>query len=225
MGLPKVRGYYQAAQIAPLLTASNNCNPTAWTEIEKNHAKGLALPTLAWLPKTHRPKTTELLPTTALTLSIWDNYRKKMGATTTLAPAIPIEALRLFIPDFNYKLWQRHGVETVSQLLQNNKLKTFSDLGTEYTLPSTTTFSYLQIQSWTNSQPAQPETQIPGPHWYKIIQICTKTKQAKKLISLIYTSEHTQCRKQPPSFKSAWEKNIGHQLTEEQWQDIYQAHK
>ncbi|CAH2250008.1 Hypothetical predicted protein [Pelobates cultripes] len=77
--------YYRAAHIALLIAASHLQDPMAWAELERCHAWGLPLPILAWLLKNHRPKASELLPTTTLTLSKWDNYRKKRGATALLS--------------------------------------------------------------------------------------------------------------------------------------------
>ncbi|CAH2252232.1 Hypothetical predicted protein [Pelobates cultripes] len=197
LGLPDVTGYYRAAHITPLVAISHRQDLTSWAEIEKNHARGLSIPLLAWLPKTHRPKISELLSTTALTLSIWDTYRKKMVATATLSPELQLDTLQLLIPDFNYKLWYRH---------------------------STATFSYRQMRSWVLAQPTPQQTKPSNTHW-TIIKICTKTKPATKLISTTYASEHMQTQTKPPSFKTAWEQDMGHQLTEEQWQNIYYVHK
>ncbi|CAH2223096.1 Hypothetical predicted protein [Pelobates cultripes] len=165
MGLPELAGYYRAAHIAPLIAATHSQVPTAWAKLEERQARKIPIQTLAWLPKTHRPKASELLPTTALTLSIWDSYRKKRGATNLLSPAMPLETLRQLIPDFNYKLWQRHGITTISHIMQGNNPKSFSELRTEFKLPNTAAFSYLQLQSWirihTPTQPADP----PNLHW------------------------------------------------------------
>ncbi|CAH2314824.1 Hypothetical predicted protein [Pelobates cultripes] len=225
MRLPDVTGYYRAAHLTPLVAISHRQDLTSWAKIGKNHARGLSIPLLAWLPKTHRPKISELLPTTALTLSIWDTYRKKMGATATLSPALQLDTIQLLIPDFNYKLWYRHGLKTISQVMQGNKLKSLPDLQTEFQLPSTATFSYRQMRSWVLAKPTPQQTKPSKAHWTTIIKICMKTKPAMKLISTVFASEHTQTQTKPPSFKTAWQQDMGHQLTEEQWQNIYCAHK
>ncbi|CAH2276080.1 Hypothetical predicted protein [Pelobates cultripes] len=91
MGMPGVSGYYRAVQITPLLSTSYRKDPMAWATLEKKHARGLSLPLMAWLPKWNRPKNSELLPTTALTLSTWDKYRKRLGQTALLSPAFPLD--------------------------------------------------------------------------------------------------------------------------------------
>ncbi|CAH2299682.1 Hypothetical predicted protein [Pelobates cultripes] len=164
MGLPEIEKYYRAAHIAPLIAASHRQTPLAWVELERSRARGISLPALAWLPTSLRPKTSELLPTTNLTLSIWDNYHRKRGTTTSFSPATPMEALRQLIPDFNYKLWQRHGINTLSQILQGDRLKPLTDICTEYKLTKTATFSYIQLQSWIKLNKPQQTAAPPDPH-------------------------------------------------------------
>ncbi|CAH2221516.1 Hypothetical predicted protein [Pelobates cultripes] len=150
MGLPDIRGYYRAAHIAPLLSAFHHKEAMAWVEIETNYANGLSLPTMAWMPKHQRPSNKSLLPTTQLTLTIWDNYRKKMGILTKISPALPLEALGVIITDFNYKIWNKHGVRTLSQLTTDSHLKRLPDLQREFHLPATAAFPYRQLQAWSS---------------------------------------------------------------------------
>ncbi|CAH2305592.1 Hypothetical predicted protein [Pelobates cultripes] len=191
MGLPDVKGYYRAAQIAPLIAASHRSTPMTWVELEKHRTEGISLPAVAWMPPKHRPKAPEMLPTTTLTLSVWDDYRKNKGNMSPISPATPIESIQHLIPNFKHKLWHRHGILTLSQVLQGTKLKQFKDICEEFRIPTTATFSYNQLQSWINLHNSQQTVRPPDPHWLKLTEICTKTKPATKIISTIYTSEKT----------------------------------
>ncbi|CAH2224508.1 Hypothetical predicted protein, partial [Pelobates cultripes] len=137
----------------------------------------------------------------------------------------PIEAVRQYIPDFNHKLWLRHGILTLSQVLQGDSLKPFPDICQEFRLPAIANFSYNQLQSWINLHKPRRPMSPPDPHWLKITEICTKTKPATKLISLIYTSESIDAQAKPTSFQVTWERDLGYKLTDEKWLDIFQANK
>ncbi|CAH2306425.1 Hypothetical predicted protein, partial [Pelobates cultripes] len=143
------------------------------------------------MPPNHRPKASEMLPTTILTLSLWDDYRKKQGNTSPMSPATPIETIQHLIPNFNHKLWHRHGISTLSQVMQGTELKKLADLCEEFQMPMTATFSYIQLQSWINLHKPLQTALPPDPNWLKLTEICTKTKPATKIISTLYASEQT----------------------------------
>ncbi|CAH2283985.1 Hypothetical predicted protein [Pelobates cultripes] len=130
-----------------------------------------------------------------------------MSNTDLISPTLPLETIKFHITNFNYRLWHRHGIRTMSQLMQGSKLKQFTELRQEFTLPTTAAYSFMQLQSWFAQQPKHKPSKAPNPMWKHVEQICKATKPANKLISTIYISEHTKPPKTPPSFISAWEKD------------------
>ncbi|CAH2296437.1 Hypothetical predicted protein, partial [Pelobates cultripes] len=196
-----------------------------WLVIESTYTEGQDITTLAWLPRSHRPKYRNMLPTTRLSLSLWDKHQTKSWPSEYPSPAMKLQALTTLIPYFNAKTWTSHGVTHLHQLLDKGNLISFERLQTEYQVPKTLLFSHIQIKSWFHKYhppKAQPEqsTQLSTAE-----QMCLQTKPPNKPMSQLYHEITRKAYLTKPSFIAAWELDLNMKLTDTQWLHIFSANK
>ncbi|CAH2250573.1 Hypothetical predicted protein, partial [Pelobates cultripes] len=104
MSLPNLKAYSHAAIMNNIVHKQTAQHNLQWSTIEKQWTKGIERHHVAWLP---RPPNQDWLPTTSLTLKVWDQFKQNLTSTAPLSRATPIQAFSLIIEDFNYKIWER----------------------------------------------------------------------------------------------------------------------
>lgn len=110
------------------------------------------------------------------------------------------------------------GVGPLQHLLQDNSLKPFSQLQSEYTIPTSEYFTYLRIQHCLKTVPL-PLYNIHPKTW----DYLTNPNTNLRGISYFYNSlhqKHTFTKLKP---HKKWEIDLNHEFTDNQWHQAFKS--
>ncbi|CAH2246984.1 Hypothetical predicted protein, partial [Pelobates cultripes] len=105
VGLPNIRQYYRAAILSSGVLLHAPPNTTQWADMERAQFCNQSLLEHLWTPKQIRPRRQALLPTTQLTIAMWDEFMGAKGYNNSFHPKSPISTLRAVVPDIPLQDW------------------------------------------------------------------------------------------------------------------------
>lgn len=164
----------------------------------------------------------EMAEWTKITLRIWKKIQSAFGLPGTLSPLASIGLMRTFTPnnmDSGFGRWSDCGLKYLYQLVKDGHLKTFTQLESEFNLPRTDFFRYLQLRSFMTTH----------KEWGKLIRPTSIEKflikqlshEDRKIISKLYNiflsttkahnSEHIRQR---------WEAETNREISVDTWKEI-----
>ena len=90
------------------------------------------------------------------TMAAWREVQRTFGLPGNLSPLSSIAYLKGFMSlklDGGYKKWRHLNLNFVLQLIREQELKTFEQLGDEFSLPRSDFYRYLQVRSYLSKHP------------------------------------------------------------------------
>lgn len=114
--------------------------------------------------------------------------------------------------------WTLKGIHSLPYLIQGNKLKTFSQIQTEYELPSSEYFTFLRIQHCLGKTPL-PLYSIPPQTWDYLTNTTPKTKG----IAYFYNLLHKKAIFLKLAPHQLWEYDLTCTISDTQWQHAFKS--
>jgi len=158
-------------------------------------------------------------PVVTNTIKIWIQFRKQHGLHrgSTLAPVLNNYAFLPSCSDPTFRVWSDKGLRTLNDLYDEGVFTSFASLSDKYNFPNSHFFRYLQMRHFIQKQfPHFPNR----PPEAEMDQFLSLNLQQKRLISVIYNKIALLSQASTISSKSAWEKDLGVDITEVQWRGI-----
>lgn len=148
-------------------------------------------------------------PTVKLLISLWAYVKKLIGITGFLSstPLWRNRQLKEIQKLKGFKSWEDAGIKYISQLYQDNTLKSFQQIQTEFGIPHNNFYKYLQLR---HALQTQNRTVRIQPTEHPIIQDVFMDEVKKGMISRCYNT--LIARIQDPSrlpCRQRWEEDIG----------------
>lgn len=158
-------------------------------------------------------------PTLALIYRVWDRGKTLLAVSgftkhTPLwdNPALPeMQKLR------GFGNWVQSGISALSQVQQDDSLKSFDNLQADFSLPRTSFYQYLQFRHAYSAQAQLTDLKVQSQFTLDMLLSATCTKG---LISTIYRDLLTEHLKSYPlQVLNKWIAEVGH-ISEEQWSSV-----
>ncbi|CAH2293977.1 Hypothetical predicted protein [Pelobates cultripes] len=220
MNLPNLKQYYHATVLSSIIQTRPGAQAPQWKHIEAEWANNISTDNLIWIPKLNRPHLQDCLPTTTLSLKIWDGVRPLLTNNSILSKAMPLKSIAHIIPDFNYRIWERHSIQFLHQILTNTGLATFASLQNSHKLPTVAHYSYRQLDSWLRIQIQEQTINIQAQKMTEFEEMYISPTPSQKIISSIYTTLPTKCKLHEHRFIKAWETETHKKFTEPEWEQL-----
>ncbi|CAH2222780.1 Hypothetical predicted protein, partial [Pelobates cultripes] len=144
LGVPKLTTYYEAAILDSAIRYHAPKHTFQWADMESDRSKPHSLLHAMWSPKIHRPPKLSLYPTSALMLKYWDRLMATITEKGKFCLQAPIEALTRLTPWLSLKTWTKYGVKLIQDICTQKGIKPFPALQTQYNIPNSCIFQYLQ---------------------------------------------------------------------------------
>uniref|UniRef100_A0A3Q2FFW2 Reverse transcriptase n=1 Tax=Cyprinodon variegatus TaxID=28743 RepID=A0A3Q2FFW2_CYPVA len=144
--LPNLKYYYWAAQLKPLLAWLQNSADTRRLEIEESRCS-VPLQTLPFLDTPAKEMTTW----TKNTLKVWNSIQSAFKLSKQISLLSNIGFIKTFTPnnlDSRFKNWSNYGLSHIHQLIKEGNFKTFEQMKSEFGLPKTDFYRYLQLRTF-----------------------------------------------------------------------------
>ncbi|CAH2325708.1 titin isoform X1 [Pelobates cultripes] len=141
-----------------------------------------------WTPRHLRDKNTPMLPTSRLTLQMWDYLHKRHTSTTKFSSWAPITTLHSISPWLSLHKWKDKGITHITDICHQGTILPFPDIQLKYTLPPSYIFPYLQLKSIIKEKVQTPTQHATAPNLdlIAIYNRCQKTPIKAKALSLGY---------------------------------------
>ena len=124
------------------------------------------------------------------TLKVWEAVKKVIRGPGSISRAMPIVGNIDFSPsisDNGFKRWASKGLITINQLFNNTVFKSFAQLQTQFRLPSSNLFRYLQIRHYvTEHRERELVSEIPNNIEDYFIGIAENNFPTRKHVSNLY---------------------------------------
>lgn len=148
VGAPVFLDYHKAAVLAQVKEWFPYQTTPLWGLLEQSQIPGRNLNNFILASAFYNEKIKNASPTVLVTLDYW---KKLILSKSLLTPiinlAIPTAVIALLIPNLGLSKWISGGIQWTSDLYINNQLKTFTQLQSEYALPSSEHFNYIRVTS------------------------------------------------------------------------------
>ncbi|CAH2284306.1 Hypothetical predicted protein, partial [Pelobates cultripes] len=187
--------------------------------MENNYFPRSSVVDVLWTPKHLRDKSTSLLPTSRITLQMWDYLHKRHENTAKFSPWAPITTLHSISPWLSLHKWKDKGITHITDIYQHGTILPFPDIQLKYALPSNYIFPYLQLKSIIKERIQTPTQHAPALNLdlIAIYNRCRKAPIKAKALSLGYAA----LGQHPPltnfAFAIQWHKEGHPQFTTVQW--------
>ncbi|CAH2223151.1 Hypothetical predicted protein, partial [Pelobates cultripes] len=106
VGLPNIRLYLKASILTTGITLHTQKGQIQWIDLEGKHLKNQSITEYMWTPKHLRPPEKDMLPTTQLTLHVWDEFMHKLDYGKKIHPKAPISVLEQISPIGSLVRWR-----------------------------------------------------------------------------------------------------------------------
>uniref|UniRef100_A0A8C5QWS4 Reverse transcriptase domain-containing protein n=1 Tax=Leptobrachium leishanense TaxID=445787 RepID=A0A8C5QWS4_9ANUR len=221
MGVPNVLMYYKAS----MLTASQALLMTPpgpqWTRFLSvyflPHSPSISL----WLPRSLRPKLPPLPPFASLLRREWDNNVAKLINYHPIALAAPLSVLDHLIPNFDPRVWTRHGVTRLFQFFDQEGFLSFPRLIDKYAITDALWLSYGQIQSQLAVWGLGGRLSSKDALLSSFENRCSHPLERKKIISICYELLLKSTANKQWDYQRKWEIDLGRELPREQWRNSF----
>lgn len=142
--------YFQALSFRPLLNWFDSDSEVPWINMEKNMVAPSSLQDILFTDISLKQCRLRFGPIIAHAVSIWRKYEKLYNWNTKWHAQTPLfhnPSLHKGGLCFVAHQWANSGIHALSDVMEVNGLRTFSDLKETYNLPGTSLFLYLQLRS------------------------------------------------------------------------------
>lgn len=223
LGLPCLRNYYYAAQIAPLLLWSNATYTAKWKELESKLL--IQFPIQAVIADKGLIDRVVKLgnPWLTHTLQVWQRVINISGIDKMLRIFRWFAYDSDFLPnrhDSGFKLWTLYGLTAFISLTQRNTVCSFATLRDEHGLARNEFHRYLQLRSYIDHEcklTDLSDVELAFSHIMKNALTMIPSKSISKLYkALSYSSNNNTLY-----IKDKWEKESGIKISEEAWSNIW----
>lgn len=146
LNLPCLKSYFFAAQLKPLVAWVTNDTSTRWLNLEISQCE-YALQQLVF--SNISLKSCKVSVWSKNTAQTWRDVQKKHKLANPTSSLTLIKSTPDFKPlqlDVRFKQWAKCGLTYIHQLIESNRVKSFSQIKEEFKLPNTDFFRFLQIR-------------------------------------------------------------------------------
>ena len=221
LALPNFRHYYWACNINKLIywlhgEGTNSSSPWTHTEISSSSC---SLHSIVCSQLPINVNNVSPNPIVINTIKIWIQFRKQHGfhRSSILAPVWNNYAFPPSHSDAAFRIWSERGLKTLKDLYEEGVFMSFTSVSDRFNLPKSQFFRYLQMRHFIQKQfPHFPNR----PPEAEIDQLLSLDPRQKRLISVIYNKIALLSPVSTISTKNAWEKELGTDITDDQWRDI-----
>uniref|UniRef100_A0A803K359 Reverse transcriptase domain-containing protein n=1 Tax=Xenopus tropicalis TaxID=8364 RepID=A0A803K359_XENTR len=220
LGLPNLKKYYLASQLAQIPTFHIQPAPPLWVNLENFMTHPYSAEALFWSPAPSRPLT--LSPCLKQTLALWDRYAASYSWISPHTPVAPIIGNPQFIPGIQGKTfswWTDNKFTRIKNLLSVRGPYTMAYLMENYNLPRTEHYRALQVLHWAKKcWGPSSSNQTPLTFFERW---CSNNSIPTKAISLLYNIMISPKNLMEVSYIKQWSKDLGTNLTEAQWPKLW----
>ena len=221
MGLPKLKDYYRAAQLRPIIMWCDKDYNAKWKDIEKVVAD---TPTQALVGNLKLMKSLQewIDPITLHTLSIWFDFvrQHKLERDIKLLGWFSYDdGFKPGVNDYNFRDWSRKGFTAMCKLMKNGHIMSFQELKTDYGLENRDHFRFLQLRDYFIKE-IQTVKNLNG-----VLDVMIRTYNGTKLkaVSVLYRNLRDSEDVSTLYIKEKWEKELKINITVEEWQSMCEA--
>ncbi|CAJ1058984.1 unnamed protein product [Xyrichtys novacula] len=218
LALPDLRGYYYAAQLRYVVYWCSPNYQARWKDIEMS--QGQAPPQSRLSGKEYRDLKGENLVVRG-TLEIWYEVVKKYKLTGDCKLLIWPSCTSRFRPgmlDKTFEKWRDKGITATCTLIDKQHFKSFTSLKNEFGLENEDLYRYFQLRHFYETE-VKREISVEGND---VIEILTGAfKQTPlRIVSKLYKGLLKQQGRNTMYIKEKWEKELGIELSESDWQTM-----
>ncbi|CAH2223496.1 Hypothetical predicted protein, partial [Pelobates cultripes] len=219
LGFPKLATYYEASILESAIRIQAPRNTFQWADMEQEKFSPHLMLNILWSPKLYRPKKLQLYPTTRLTIQIWDKLLITLSEKGKFCIYAPLEALEGVSDWLSLKPWATYGVKHIKDLCSQTDLMAFPTLQTNYKIPNSFMFQYIQLKSIVHTRVTLklPTTPPKGTHTLTIITRCLSAPTKPKSLSLCYKTLLSYTPPHAFNYVKQWGKDNIPELTDSQW--------
>ena len=149
LSLPDLKLYYMSFIIRPLQNWISLYRNTPWLEIEQNIAHPYKLNNILFSALSSKQCLSQFGPIIAHAISTWhqiESLLKWNSPWHTQTPIFRNNNFRLGGKPVIFPHWSDHGINNFSDILDNDGLRSFTDLKNTFNLPGSSLFFYFQIR-------------------------------------------------------------------------------
>ena len=220
LGYPSFVNYYRAAQMATIVKYHAKQEAPLWVSIEAMECDPISISNLLWITPKQRKHITN--PIMKHSLSLWDKIKNKHRLMSPSAPLLSFIKNPAFYPAWVYpnsfKEWTDRGCIRKYQFFDSTVVTPFPTLNKTHGIPPKEIFRYLQIKNF--FQPSA-DTTIVSNQLSAFETICNGNPHARKVISILYSQLLTHPRSGKLSYMSKWEDDLGIELAQTEWDQIW----
>uniref|UniRef100_A0A803KAU1 Reverse transcriptase domain-containing protein n=1 Tax=Xenopus tropicalis TaxID=8364 RepID=A0A803KAU1_XENTR len=221
LGLPNLKKYYVAAQLAQIPTIHVQSAPPLWVDLENYLVKPHTAEALFWSPAPSRSTSMSLC--LKHTLSLWDRYAPVYAWVSSYTPAAPIIGNPQFLPGLQAKAfawWTANKFTRIEHLISVRRPYPMSYLIENYELPRSEHYRALQLLHWAQECWGPSNTDQTPPTFFE--RWCLKSAIIPRAISLLYLTMISPKNLTAISYIAQWGNDLGVTLTEEQWPQLWE---
>lgn len=149
LNVPNFELYYYAFMLRPLKNWFNDNSKVPWVEIEKQIVSPFLLKDVLFSALSDRYCLEHFGPIVAHSIYIW-NYVEKLGDWGSNwhldTPIFRNNHLIIGGKSIYFPQWQKQGIYTLPDIMNDDGLRSFQDLKSDFNLPGSSFFFYLQLR-------------------------------------------------------------------------------
>lgn len=219
LSLPNFQYYYWAFSLRPVLTWLQTDEAVAWRALEESLVYPHSLKELLFSNVPVR-QCAHFGPIVSQLLCIWRTVEKLCGCTTVWNPCSPLfNNAKLVIGGhpIRFPQWSIRGVRTLGNIYAEEGLRSFQDLCSDFELPHSSFFFYLQLRSALkiNNVPLQGPL---VPH--KLYEALHTTRGTNGFVANIYWFMMRHSYK-PLAVETIWRSDIPELDPEFDWTSVW----
>ncbi len=156
-------------------------------------------------------------PVVCGSLRIWSQFRLHFNSKQAL-PSAPILLNPLFPPsliDSAFQLWSRNGISCVKDLFKDGVFISFQQLRTDFEIPQSNFFRYLQVRSFIKKH-FSPSLNQPEGGW--IDELLNMDPFRRGMVSILYEVIQRTASPSLDHIRRQWEEELGIEISDSAWQ-------
>lgn len=215
LGVPNMLKYLETAHLAQLLTWNKTNEIPAWVDIEDSQTKGCYMQYRMWLLKPLMN-----IETVLQSVKIWKKIRHKYNLSHKKSIMTPLFNNPIFPMGQEvdrFEKWIELGINRVKHLFREGKLMGFMELQEKYNLENSEIFKYIQLKHFVQTL-SFTSNEIQGTSFERAVVSLISNKGT---ISRLYGEYLNITEIQKQKYQLDWEKDLGKELTEEEWSGIW----
>uniref|UniRef100_A0A8C5PNC3 Reverse transcriptase domain-containing protein n=1 Tax=Leptobrachium leishanense TaxID=445787 RepID=A0A8C5PNC3_9ANUR len=223
LGLPCLRSYYYASQLAQIVAWHCPTTERRWVELEHSMALPLKLDLWIWLSRPHRPLLRTACPAITNSLTIWTKIALKCDLTCYPSPLTPLCHNREFAPGLQSAIFSSltaKGLHRICHLFPRGTLLQYQDLQEGAHLPPASLFRFLQLRDFA-LRPHIKQAALTKLTPFE--STCLRGRYTKGLISSLYQQITCTLDWAELPYIRAWHADLQEQLEGDSWLDIWEA--